>query len=203
MAVSAHYTCTVHMPYSVYSAKLAHLLSLAPQGFPQRTVDPDRFRTIDSVPEGMEGDADYKRTVEELESGIMARAGWLASSGAFDKGDLLYLRWVRGPPGYPESRPLRPAAGAPPPAAYCSLPPRVPPPDGAAPRPTGTRRSARSTWPASRRRGRLRSLRGPGAPSTRRPRRGQGRWRRRPRPRPRGGPAKRPAAGENCCLLSG
>ena len=62
------------------------------QGFPQRKVDPDRFRHIDSVPEGAEGDADYKRAVEELESGHMQRAGWLVQSAAFDRADVIFLR---------------------------------------------------------------------------------------------------------------
>ncbi|CAD7696348.1 unnamed protein product [Ostreobium quekettii] len=56
-----------------------------------RPPDPNKYRTVDMFSEGAEGDADYVRMVQDIED-MQQQQGWLFGRGAFDKGDLLYLR---------------------------------------------------------------------------------------------------------------
>eukprot|EP00210_Caulerpa_lentillifera_P002690 g2570.t1 len=56
-----------------------------------RPPDPNKYRTVDIFSEGMEGDLDYLRMVQDIED-LQQQHGWLFGRGAFDKGDLLYLR---------------------------------------------------------------------------------------------------------------
>ncbi|CAK0733854.1 hypothetical protein CVIRNUC_000344 [Coccomyxa viridis] len=57
-----------------------------------RPPDPNRNKTLDVFSEGTEGDADYMRMVRDIEDTQGGQSGWLFGRGAFDKGDLLYLR---------------------------------------------------------------------------------------------------------------
>ncbi|BDA40823.1 hypothetical protein COCOBI_01-4770 [Coccomyxa sp. Obi] len=57
-----------------------------------RPPDPNRNRVLDIYSEGTEGDADYMRMVQDIEDAQQSQVGWLFGRGAFDKGDLLYLR---------------------------------------------------------------------------------------------------------------
>ncbi|CAL5225670.1 g8533 [Coccomyxa viridis] len=57
-----------------------------------RPPDPNRNKTLDVFSEGTEGDADYMRMVQDIEDTQGGQSGWLFGRGAFDKGDLLYLR---------------------------------------------------------------------------------------------------------------
>ncbi|KAK9810475.1 hypothetical protein WJX72_011306 [[Myrmecia] bisecta] len=57
-----------------------------------RPPDPNKYRTTDHFSEGTEGDADYQRMVQDIEDTQQSQVGWLFGRGAFDKGDLLYLR---------------------------------------------------------------------------------------------------------------
>ncbi|KAK9841620.1 hypothetical protein WJX74_008847 [Apatococcus lobatus] len=57
-----------------------------------RPPDPNKYRTMDMYSEGAEGDADYMRMVQDIEDTQQNQVGWLFGRGAFDKGDLLYLR---------------------------------------------------------------------------------------------------------------
>lgn len=57
-----------------------------------RPPDPNKYRTMDMYSEGGENDADYMRMVQDIEDTQQNHVGWLFGRGAFDKGDLLYLR---------------------------------------------------------------------------------------------------------------
>ncbi|KAL6779677.1 hypothetical protein ACKKBG_A13265 [Auxenochlorella protothecoides x Auxenochlorella symbiontica] len=59
---------------------------------PPRKPDPNRFKSVVSMPEDAVKDPDYLRAVQDLEDQQSNRAGWLFAKGAFDKGDLLHLR---------------------------------------------------------------------------------------------------------------
>jgi len=57
-----------------------------------RPADPNKYKTMDIFSEGTEGDKDYARMVQDIEDTQQNHTGWLFGRGAFDKGDLLYLR---------------------------------------------------------------------------------------------------------------
>lgn len=73
-------------------AGINRLGKAAPKPGSLRPPDPNRRQDLDLFSEGAETDADYMRMVHDIEDTQQNQSGWLFGRGAFDKGDLLYLR---------------------------------------------------------------------------------------------------------------